>query len=503
MKKLLLSLAALSLTASMAYADQTVINFLGNEDCYGMTRQTNLKELTFTENVSFEQDGVNFSVIATPVDMGFFGTGEGVALVNGGQNKEGLYLDRATDIEIKMTVPNGTITKALIMMNGTGVTSLELNVNGKGIECGDEFFPVGDFLWEDQTGAETITITLNATYGERYLRSVELTYQPDLGGKLPSDLSFDVINANAVMDETPDYPALNNPHKLPITWSSSNESVATIDPATGNITMVAGGKTVISATTEGNAEYGDGFARYTLTVIPVAYNIPELTQLAPVFGDRVKVNFPLIVTFGSTNFAYVKDEEDNVTMVYDARNEGSTSLKPSETIYSKGDVIPAGWIASNNNEHQSSQWKGLPADATEVVEVVYPSVKSVTPADDNRVVILEEVTFTTRTPSGTTVAMGTTPGGQSYRFEDTYDIGDKPAGCYNVTCVVRYAVLGTTEYFWLAPIGYEVYTPSAVETVESEENVRYFNLQGMEVTEPVNGIFIKVINGRTEKVLVK
>lgn len=503
MKKLLLSLAALSLTASMVYADQTIINFLGTEDCYGLPRQTTIKngDVKFTKDVSFEQDGVNFSLAATPVNLGYFGTGEGVALVNAGQNKEGLLLDTATDIDIKMTVPNGTITKALVMINGYAVNNLNLNVNGKEIEGGEEFFPVVDYLWEDETGAETITITLKATYGQRYLRSIELTYQPDLGGKLPSDLSFGVMNADAIMGEDTDYPTLDNPHNLPIIWSSSDESVATIDPATGIITLIGGGKTVISATTEGNTEYGDGFARYTLTVIPVAYNIPDLSRLAPVFGDRVKVDFPLIVTFGNGNYAYVKDEENNVSMVYDARNEGSTSLGASETIYSKGDVIPAGWIARNNDEHQSPEWKGLPADATEVVDVVYPEVTSVTPADNNRVVILKSVTFKDRTPSGNERKIGTTPDGQSYRFEDTFDIGDKPSGCYNVTCVVKYAVLGTTEYFWLAPISYEI--PSAVETIESEENVRYFNLQGMEVTDPVNGLFIKIVNGRTEKVLVK
>lgn len=44
---------------------------------------------------------------------------------------------------------------------------------------------------------------------------------------------------------------------------------------------------------------------------------------------------------------------------------------------------------------------------------------------------------------------------------------------------------------------------SVAEIETSEDNVRYYNLQGVEVEKPVNGLYIRVANGKSEKVLVK
>ena len=61
------------------------------------------------------------------------------------------------------------------------------------------------------------------------------------------------------------FPTLSNDNGLSVTYSSSEESVATID-ATGAITLVAAGKTTISAAFEGNDEYEAQTVSYTLTV---------------------------------------------------------------------------------------------------------------------------------------------------------------------------------------------------------------------------------------------
>ena len=46
--------------------------------------------------------------------------------------------------------------------------------------------------------------------------------------------------------------------------------------------------------------------------------------------------------------------------------------------------------------------------------------------------------------------------------------------------------------------------PDAVETVGADDaEVRYFNLQGAEIANPAAGIYVKVANGKSTKVIVK
>ena len=44
---------------------------------------------------------------------------------------------------------------------------------------------------------------------------------------------------------------------------------------------------------------------------------------------------------------------------------------------------------------------------------------------------------------------------------------------------------------------------SGVDSIESASDVRYYNLQGAEVANPESGIYVKVCNGKTSKVVVK
>lgn len=61
------------------------------------------------------------------------------------------------------------------------------------------------------------------------------------------------------------FPELKNENNLPVTYSSSEQSVATID-GSGNVTLVAAGSTIISAAFDGNSEYEAQTVSYTLTV---------------------------------------------------------------------------------------------------------------------------------------------------------------------------------------------------------------------------------------------
>ena len=62
------------------------------------------------------------------------------------------------------------------------------------------------------------------------------------------------------------FPSLTNTNGVTVAYSSSEESAATIDPATGEISLVAVGSTTITASFAGNEDYKANSVSYTLNV---------------------------------------------------------------------------------------------------------------------------------------------------------------------------------------------------------------------------------------------
>lgn len=508
MKKILLSVVALAATSVAAIANETTISFMGNGDLFGLTRQTAKSGLTYTPEVSGTVEGVSFNITSSTEEVN-----NGFALLNAGGTTEGLSMSNSTPV-IKLTVPGGKISAIKIVMGGYSLNALDLDFDGTSVSAESEgTSSIYSWSWTAPADAEDEEVTVNIpklgsyfTFLEgsshRCIRTITVTYTEDLGDKQECGLEFSETTADAIMGREYTLPELSNPNNLTVTWTSSDEDVATVD-ADGQVTLVGAGTTDIKASTEGNDEFAAGIAKYVLSVIPSANNLVEMLSKAAAVNDRVYVACPLTVTFGNSAYAYVLDPEGNPGYINDTRNSDSTSLS-STTIYNAGDVIPAGWIAKNATIYESVIWEGLPEASTEKVEVTYPEVTSISPADADRVVILKDVTFTTTTAMGNTKAYGTTPDGASYEFQDTYGISPKPAGTYNVKGAVKYSKRGSTVYFYMAPIEYIENIESGVNEIEAAgSQTRYFNLQGVEIATPENGVFIKVADGKTSKVIVK
>ena len=98
------------------------------------------------------------------------------------------------------------------------------------------------------------------------LKKYNTTYEFDANNQLVSlqrtaALSFEHTTYTATLGESFTTPTLNNPNSLSVTYSSSTEAVATINPSTGAITLVAAGMTTITAIA------GNKTAHYKLFVI--------------------------------------------------------------------------------------------------------------------------------------------------------------------------------------------------------------------------------------------
>lgn len=144
-----------------------------------------------------------------------------------------------------------------------------------------------------------------------------------------AELAYEVETFTATIGEDNEFPELSNPNELPVTYTSSDESVATIDED-GNITLVAAGETTITATSEETSEFKAGEASYLLVVegepVPaeeVQYQLVTSTDditsgkylivYAPADGEAVAFDGSLAKFDAASNTQAVTIENDVIT----------------------------------------------------------------------------------------------------------------------------------------------------------------------------------------------
>lgn len=141
------------------------------------------------------------------------------------------------------------------------------------------------------------------------------------------ELSFDKAEITEYIGSLEqDLPVLTATEGLAISYSSSNEAAATVNPETGAVTLVAAGTTTITATSEATAEYKAGEASYILNVktaptggYALLTNIDDLVDgtVGVIVSQDVK---KAIGTYDSKKFtgADVTFSEDNGTVTWNA-----------------------------------------------------------------------------------------------------------------------------------------------------------------------------------------
>ena len=114
-------------------------------------------------------------------------------------------------------------------------------------------------------GDGTTQLTLSELASMAFSQTGEIA--PVTPVKVESGLSFDGDGSEyaATLGEDFTGPTLDNPNALAVTWSSSDESVATVD-SEGNVTLVGAGTATITVSFAGNDTYEAGEASYTLSV---------------------------------------------------------------------------------------------------------------------------------------------------------------------------------------------------------------------------------------------
>ena len=118
----------------------------------------------------------------------------------------------------------------------------------------------------NKSGETTITISYAGT--DKYTQA-ELSYTLTIN-KLENGITIDKTSVeddiNGYNGEAKQYVSLTNPNNLPITYTSSNPYVATVDES-GNVKLVSWGKTTITVSYPGSEVYESATTSYELNVI--------------------------------------------------------------------------------------------------------------------------------------------------------------------------------------------------------------------------------------------
>lgn len=284
-----------------------------------------------------------------------------------------------------------------------------------------------------------------------------------------AELSFPEEKYTVTIGEPFTAPELTKATPAAATYSSDKETVATVDATTGAVTVVGVGTARITATTEATDEYKAGTASYLLTVNKVV--VPVDVELATTIADGKYAFFipehGVCKPITGSSFGYPIAEAVEVT-----DNKFTTNEDYLVTITN---VADKGYTIKDVNE----KYWGM--DATHFGGInVYTDADA---ANSNCYWNIEFVDNTVKVAN--TGREGAYISFKSYNSDwelVTTDTADQPL-----------------------PQLFKVYIPTGVAEIETAENapVEYFNLQGVRVANPENGLYIRRQGNKVSKVIVK
>lgn len=128
----------------------------------------------------------------------------------------------------------------------------------------------GNYTYEEKAGTWTgdaASVNFKAETNQVRMTKIDVTYLKS-GETMKDDpkLAFSENTVTVTIGNEFTAPVLTKATTADVTYSSKNETVATVDAKTGDVKILAPGTTVITAKAEANDTYAAGSASYTLIV---------------------------------------------------------------------------------------------------------------------------------------------------------------------------------------------------------------------------------------------
>ena len=453
MKKVLLSLAAVALSSVLASADNLSITW---------------------ENEGYENGDEVTTVSKTPVTLTFakgtnsnspkyYNTGKAIRLYGGNTMTVSVSENYTLD-KVVITTKDGQY----VMNASSSATNGTFTINGT------------TATWTAKGTQTSTTITQGGTSGHARIVSTYITYTKNAGPTLEDpEISFPEASYEVKLGEPFDAPVATAKSDGTITYTSSDESVATVDAETGEVEILAAGTTTITAKIAATQTYSSGNAQYTISVTDPtvifkwAKGGEEVFTFEQVSGTVQPWSYDS--RYGLKGSAYknginaceaiaaspVIDLEGKKEITLNFRN-AFNNYKVNNNMIDVAD-FPGKYAFIMVKEEGANDW-------TELCEPTAPADEFSWNFYDNDVISLDAY-------KDKRIQFG-------FKYVSTEDC----AGTWEVDNII---VNGKVAV--------------GVANIEAEENVApvYYNLQGVRVANPQNGLYIQVKGGKSSKVLVK
>lgn len=295
------------------------------------------------------------------------------------------------------------------------------------------------------------------------------------------EISFPETEYAAAIGEPFESPVASTISDGAVTYSSSDESVATVDSATGEVTLVAQGSTVITAAVAATDTYLAGSASYTLTVTDP--NAPEVLFSWTVGGEKV-FSFEQVVASDKNAWKYDNEYglvgKGFISGAAVALDEVAAS--PVIDLTQKKEVTLDFKTVFNNYKVN-----GVNIDVTKF------------PGNYAFLVVREE-----GATEWTRFAEPTAPAAFNWNFYDNETVSLDDYKGKKIQFGFEYVSTEVCAGTWeLKDIVVKGKTESGVANIELDETAApvYYNLQGVRVANPEKGLYIVVKGNKSSKVI--
>lgn len=276
MKKFLLSLAVLALSAS-AHAE-TVVDELTIGSFGTWTNTENYQNVSYTSTTS----GITYiGQMAKATDT----NGAGIQIRSKNSNSGLVISANSKDVvfkSIEFTYANG---KNTINVYGKATAYTAASNLYTGQTDTDQGTKIGSVNATGTVSAEAGSnykfIGFRSNSGAIYLTKITITYDiPAQSTKEPADLKFSETSFTITKGDDFEAPTLTKATTAEVSYATSDDKIADVDQTSGVVTINGVGIVTITATTPANDDYDAGEASYTINVLDpnVAYTNTCLTE---------------------------------------------------------------------------------------------------------------------------------------------------------------------------------------------------------------------------------